>query len=175
MKMKNFLIQQKTRVKNPIQKIRQTKRRIRRTRKTIKINKSYQRLHGEDVITPPKTTKSIRKVDMPDFICEELKDYISSIYELRSDQRIFPITKSYLHHEMNRGCEKTGVKRIRIHDLRHSHVSLLINLGFDAVTIGNRVGHESIDITFRYAHMFPSTQKDIVNRLNRERGMENVS
>jgi integrase len=76
---------------------------------------------------------------------------------------------------MDRGCAETGVKRIRIHDLRHSHVSLLINMGFDAVTIGNRVGHESIDITFRYAHMFPSTQKDIVKRLNAERREQDVS
>ena len=144
-------------------------------RKTIRINKSYQRLKREDVITAPKTDKSVRQVDMPDFLCEEIQDYIHSIYGVENDQRIFPVTKSYLHHEMDRGCAETGVKRIRIHDLRHSHVSLLINMGFDAVTIGNRVGHESIDITFRYAHMFPSTQKDIVKRLNAERREQDVS
>ena len=144
-------------------------------RKTIRINKSYQRLKREDVITAPKTDKSVRQVDMPDFLCEEIQDYIRSIYGVENDQRIFPVTKSYLHHEMDRGCAETGVKRIRIHDLRHSHVSLLINMGFDAVTIGNRVGHESIDITFRYAHMFPSTQKDIVKRLNAERREQDVS
>ncbi len=144
-------------------------------RKTLRVNKSYQRLKGEDVVTAPKTDKSVRQVDMPDFLCEEMQDYINSIYGVESNQRIFPVTKSYMHHEMDRGCAETGVKRIRIHDLRHSHVSLLINMGFDAVTIGNRVGHESIDITFRYAHMFPSTQKDIVKRLNEERSFQNVS
>ena len=44
-----------------------------------------------------------------------------------------------------------GVKRIRIHDLRHSHISLLIDMGFTALAIADRVGHESIDITYRYA------------------------
>ena len=39
--------------------------------------------------------------------------------------------------------------------LRHSHVSLLIELGFSATAIADRVGHESIDITYRYAHFFP--------------------
>ena len=73
------------------------------------------------------------------------------------------------HHEMNRGCKETGVKRIRIHDLRHSHVSLLIDLGFSAVAIADRVGHESIDITYRYAHLFPTTQKEIASKLNLER------
>lgn len=62
---------------------------------------------------------------------------------------MFPISKS-LHREMDRGCKQTGVKRIRIHDLRHSHVSLLIHLGYSTVAITKRVGHKSIDITYRY-------------------------
>ena len=60
------------------------------------------------------------------------------------------------------------VKRIRIHDLRHSHVSLLIEMGFSAVAIAERVGHESIDITYRYAHLFPTKQTEMANRLNSE-------
>ncbi len=55
----------------------------------------------------------------------------------------------------NMGKAKAGVKRIRIHDLRHSHISLLIDMGFTALAIADRVGHESIDITYRYAHLFP--------------------
>jgi integrase len=70
---------------------------------------------------------------------------------------------------MDRGCKETGVKRIRIHDLRHSHVSLLIEMGFSAVAIADRVGHESIDITYRYAHMFPSRQTEIADKLDMER------
>jgi len=66
------------------------------------------------------------------------------------------VTKSYLHHEMDRGAKEAGVKRIRIHDLRHSHVSLLIEMGFSALAIADRVGHESVDITYKYAHLFPS-------------------
>ena len=69
---------------------------------------------------------------------------------------------------MNRGAKAAGVKRIRIHDLRHSHVSLLIEMGFSAVAIAERVGHESIDITYRYAHLFPTKQTEMENRLNSE-------
>ena len=68
------------------------------------------------------------------------------------------------------GCKASGVKVIRIHDLRHSHVSLLINMGYSAVAIGNRVGHESVEITYRYAHLFPSVQKEMADKLNVERG-----
>ena len=127
-------------------------------------------IKGKEIITDPKTPKSKRTVQMPTFLNDEMQDYINSIYGLENDMRIFPISKSYLHHEMNRGCKATGVKRIRIHDLRHSHVSLLIDKGFTAVDIANRVGHESIDITFRYAHMFPTKQNEIAKMLDVERG-----
>ena len=138
-------------------------------KQTVKITKSYQRIGGEDVITDPKTPKSNRVIQMPDFLALEIQDYIGSIYGIEKTDRLFPVNKSYLHHEMTRGCKATGVKRIRIHDLRHSHVSLLIEMGFSAVAIADRVGHESIDITYRYAHLFPTTQAEIANKLNLER------
>ena len=85
--------------------------------KVICITKSYQRLEGKDVITDPKTPKSKRNVSMPDFLCEELKEYLGRLYGLLPTDRIFHLTKSFLHHEMTRGAGKAGVKRIRIHDL----------------------------------------------------------
>lgn len=142
-------------------------------RKTVTINKSYQRIGKKNIITSPKTEKSNRVINMPDFLCEEMKEYIDSLYGVTDNDRIFPISKSYLHHEMDRGTKAAGVKRIPIHSIRHSHISLLIDLGFSAVAIANRVGHESIDITYNYAHMFPSTQLDMANKLNEERGEDN--
>ena len=67
---------------------------------------------------------------------------------------------------MGRGCKQTGVKRIRIHDLRHSHISLLIDMGFTALAIAERVGHESIDITYRYAHLSPTRQVEMADKLD---------
>ena len=92
------------------------------TTHTLRINKSYQRLSREDVITPPKTFKSNRFIKMPQFICDEMQDYMGMLYGLKEDERIFTISKSYLHHEMNRGSKVSGVKRIRVHDLRHPYV-----------------------------------------------------
>ncbi len=136
---------------------------------TVKINKSYQRLHGEDVITTPKTKKSNRTIKMPNFLCDEMRDYLGMLYGVKKKDRIFTVTKSYLHHEMDRGAKEAGVKRIRIHDLRHSHISLLIDMGFSAVAIADRVGHESIEITYRYAHLFPSKQTEMADKLDFER------
>ena len=136
----------------------------------VSINKSYQRLSREDIVTEPKTPKSNRVIKMPDFLIQEMKEYLKQLYDCGSNDRMFPVTKSYLHHEMDRGSHVSGVKRIRVHDIRHSHVSLLIEMGFSAVAIADRVGHESIDITFRYAHMFPSKQDEMASKLNIERG-----
>ncbi|MDE6424958.1 MAG: site-specific integrase [Ruminococcus sp.] len=142
---------------------------------TLKINKSYQRLHKEDIITSPKTKKSNRTIKMPQFLCDEMQDYLAMLYDIQPDDRIFTITKSFLHHEMDRGSKIAGVKRIRIHDLRHSHISLLIEMGFSAVAIADRVGHESIEITYHYAHLFPSKQIEMAEKLDFERRDENVS
>ena len=133
---------------------------------TVKISKTYQRLKGQDMITSPKTKKSNRTVQMPDFLCVEMQEFFGMQYGLKKKDRVFTVTKSYLHHEMNRGAEEAGVKRIRIHDLRHSHISLLIDMGFSAVAIADRVGHESIEITYRYAHLFPSKQKEMAVKLD---------
>ena len=131
----------------------------------------------KDVITTPKTKKSNRTIKMPHFLCEEMQEYLVMLYGLKKKDRIFTVTKSYLHHEMDRGAKVAGVKRIRIHDLRHSHISLLIDMGFSAVAIADRVGHESIEITYQYAHLFPSKQAEMAKRLdNLGKGdFENVS
>ena len=91
-------------------------------KQTVSISKSYQRIKGQDVVTDPKTAKSNRVIQMPAFLCEEMEDYIKSLYAAEPTDRIFPVTKSYLHREMDRGAKAAGVKRIRIHDLRHPYV-----------------------------------------------------
>ena len=58
-------------------------------------------------------------------------------YEIQPDERLFPYTKSFLNHEMQRGCKKSGVKKIRVHDLRHSHASLLIEMGCQPLLVTN--------------------------------------
>lgn len=84
-------------------------------------------------------------------------------------RELLALNKIYHHNEMKRGCKASGVNKIRNHDLRHSHCSLLIELGFPVIAIAERLGHESIDITYRYAHLFPNKQNEIAERLNLER------
>ncbi len=138
-------------------------------KRTISISKSYQRLSGKDIITEPKTPKSKRIITIPQFLVIDLQDYISGIYQPESKDRLFPITKYYLEHEMQRGIKESGVKRIRLHDLRHSHASMLVEMGFSPLEIANRLGHEKIETTLNtYSHLYPDKQEKLADRLDTE-------
>ena len=91
-------------------------------KRTVMINKSFQHLNGRDITTTPKTEKSNRTIQMPKFLCDEMQDYLKILYDVGLEDRMFPVTKSYLHREMDRGSKVSGVKRIRIHDIRHPYV-----------------------------------------------------
>ena len=133
---------------------------------TLSISKTFQHLNGRDIVTDPKTPKSNRVIQMPEFLIQELRDYIRMQDNLLPEDRLFPLSKSYLYRIMDKRSAEAGIPRIRIHDLRHSHVSLLIDMGYSAVAIAERMGHESIDITYRYAHLFPTVQADMATKLN---------
>ena len=136
---------------------------------TIRINKSYQRIEGRDVITEPKTPKGNRIINAPDFLMEEIKEYLALFYSIRPNDRIMTFTKSFLHKEMDRGTKISGVKRIRVHDIRHSNITMLSSLGFTAKAIADRVGHEDVQTTFKYTHAMPNSQKEMAFKLNLER------
>ncbi|MCI8752928.1 MAG: site-specific integrase [Lachnospiraceae bacterium] len=136
--------------------------------KTININKSLQRIDGRDVITEPKTEKSKRVIALPDFLVEEMKDYVNRLYGMMPGDRLFMVTKAYLEHEMSRGVALSGVKKIRLHDLRHSHASLLISkLGAQPLMVAERLGHEKIQTTLNtYSHLYPDQARNLADQLN---------
>ena len=127
-----------------------------------------------DTVTDPKTPKSVRTIVMPAFLRDEMADFIEMRDDVAPDERLFAVTKHFLAHEMERGCKASGVKRIRVHDIRHSHVSLLIEMGFSALAIAERMGHEAVDITYRYAHLFPTKQDEMAAALNGARGKKDA-
>ena len=70
---------------------------------------------------------------------------------------------------MKRGIKESGVKRIRLHDLRHSHSSMLIEMGFSPLEIADRFGHEKIETTLNtYSHLYPNKQEKLADRLDTE-------
>jgi len=137
-------------------------------RNTVSINKSFVRFNGQDLIQTPKTPKSKRVVTLPEQIMDLVKKYADKLYGYDPSDRLFTCTKSYLSHEMIRGCNLSGVKRIRVHDLRHSHASLLIELGFQPILVSERLGHENIETTLQtYSHLYPNKQQEVADRLSK--------
>ncbi|HYE09404.1 MAG TPA: site-specific integrase [Patescibacteria group bacterium] len=137
-------------------------------KRTISISKSYQRIGKKDVITPPKTPSSKRVISIPEFLAIDLKDYIDSLYDIEENDRLFPFTKHFLEHEMKRGIKKSGVKRIRLHDLRHSMASMLIEMGFTPLAIAERLGHSRTATLDIYAHLYPNKQAQMADKLDEE-------
>lgn len=133
----------------------------------IHVTKTYQRYKGRDIFTSPKTPSSVRQVSMPGFLCDELKEYIDMLYRPEPEQRIFPITKSNLLKQFHGFTEQAGLKRITVHGLRHSHVSLLISKKYDIFEVSKRIGHKSIKTTQDiYGHLFDGVQRAIANDLD---------
>lgn len=142
-------------------------------KRTISVNKSYQRIEGRDIITLPKTPKSKRIITIQPFLVEELKEYTSHLYGIMADERMFRFTKSYMEHEIIRGIKASGVKRIRLHDIRHSHASLLVEMGFTPLAIAERLGHEKIETTLNtYSHLYPNKQGELADKLEIENSRE---
>lgn len=135
---------------------------------TLSVNKSFQVIEGKEVITEPKTPRSKRVVAIPPKLCDEIKEYMDALYEPDPEDRLFPFTKSYFHHQMTDGCAAAGMEKIRLHDLRHSHASLLIHLGMPILLVSERLGHEDVQTTLRtYGHLYPSTTSDAISALDK--------
>ncbi len=136
----------------------------------ISISKTYYRVERQDIITTPKTEQSVREIDIPQFLLEEIVSYYNRLYKYPRDARLFPIVQEAVQHKLKRNIEKAGVKCIRVHDLRHSHVAFLINQGVDPLVIKERLGHKDIKITLNtYGHLYPNEQKKLAEMLNEKK------
>ncbi|MBE6724060.1 MAG: site-specific integrase [Ruminococcaceae bacterium] len=132
---------------------------------TLRVNKNYQRIKGEDIITTPKTPKSNRVISIPESLKVCLREYIDQCYGLEPDDRLFPYTKHFLDYELKAGCDRSGVKRIRVHDLRHSHVAALIEMNIAPKLLQDRLGHEKIQTTLdTYGHLYPDRQAEVARQ-----------
>lgn len=137
--------------------------------KSININQTYYKRKGEEVFEPPKTRNSVRITPLTDFVYDELMEYVESVYGLGTNERILYFTKTALNKEMDYICKVSGVKRIRVHDLRHSHVSLLVELGYRTHAIADRIGDTPEMVDKTYAHLYPNKGVQIARELDKHR------
>lgn len=133
----------------------------------INITKSlHHRANDGDIVTPPKTDNGIRCISMPETIMQTIKAYTERIYGLSENDRIFTFTKSLIRGNMKRGSAAANIPNIRIHDLRHSHVSLLIEMGFSPHLIAERIGDTVQMVNNTYGHLYPTKHKEVADKLN---------
>ena len=138
--------------------------------KRIDINKNYAKIKGKEMFLEPKTPKSKRCISIPDFLYNDICEYISKLYGIKNDDRIFNFQSSLLEKNIKIVSESIGLKPIRVHDLRHSHASMLIELGFTPLEIAERLGHESVKTTLdTYSHLYPDKDVKLADRLNQLR------
>lgn len=133
----------------------------------IHITKTLKRINGVDIITTPKTIRSKRDILIPQFLIEGLKVYRKQIYEPDGKNRVFPVLRATILYNLKQHAKRAGLEEIRIHDLRHSHVALLVELGFNPLLIAERLGHEDIKTTLNtYSHLYPNKQIELVGKLD---------
>lgn len=133
----------------------------------LSITKTYTKIDGQELITAPKTQNSIRTIDLPEFLCTEVMNFIAMNYGMKQENRIFSTYKEYFDRQLKKYCEISGVKPIHIHGFRHSHASLLVELGANPLLVSERLGHKSVEFTLDiYSHLYPGKQSEIMRKLD---------
>lgn len=143
--------------------------------KTINISKTLTtRISNKSEkysITAPKTHSSYRKILLPQKLIDELEIYLNSVPESKYSKFFFGLDKPLDDHTIYRRLEKYTElcrnKKIRIHDFRHSHASLLIQKGANVVLVAKRLGHTNTQQTLNtYAHLFPNSESELIDIIN---------
>ena len=140
--------------------------------KTISVSKSYTRLKAKDVITSPKTKSSIRIIKIDDVLAKDIKEYLNKAKYILDDNFIFRYNKVHYLSVFKAKCLKVLGKELRLHDLRHSHASFLINNGVDVLLISKRLGHSNTAMTLNvYSHLYPDKENEAINIINELKGV----
>lgn len=137
--------------------------------KKIRINKTFHKIDGEECAGPPKTENSYRETALPEFVYNELLNYMKCLYDLQPQDRIFHFGKGVLGRAITLASEEANVKKIRAHDLRHSHAALLVHLNYNIVAVAERLG-DTVKVAMEtYAHLYPQSESIVIEDLNKLR------
>ena len=133
----------------------------------LNIDKNFEVVKGIQYLLTPKTDSSRRCITIPQFLYNEAMDYYNSLYEPDPKARLFYFTKNFLIKDIKRVAKLAGLEPIRVHDIRHSHASLLIEMGFNILMVSQRLGHDKVETTWRtYAHLYPDKEKMLATQLD---------
>ena len=136
---------------------------------TVSVSKSVTRKARDEgktyKITTPKNETSTRKIALPPFLMRRLQAYKEEQGSLPfAFGGIKPFASTSVARQVAEAAAAAGVKRIRVHDFRHSCASLLISKGVSIVAVSKHLGHKDVKQTLNtYAHMLPDDNAMILN------------
>lgn len=156
------------------------------TNRQLRVRRNVQRIRRELIFGTPKTTRSIRTVPLPRHLVRALIQHREQQERERKvagkkwqpapgqpDGLIFTTVTGRVTdpRSLNRMltilCRDANVRRVRVHDLRHTCASLLLAQGVDARTIMETLGHSTITMTLdTYAHVMDTTLRAAAERMD---------
>ena len=142
-------------------------------KENLSITKSIARkvLNKDYLVTTPKNVSSFRTIKLNKQLVAILKAYLSSLEEYTKDSFLFgvekPLSTSTIGRKHREAIKSENLQPFRIHDFRHSHASLLINLDANVLLVAQRLGHSNIEMTLNtYSHLFPENEQKFIDKLN---------
>ena len=130
--------------------------------------------HYKNGINPPKNSSSIRTITLDDQLVRDLQPLmaIDGPFLFGGETSL---SISEIQRQFTKAISRSGVPHIRIHDLRHSHATILINAGVNIVAVSKRLGHASIEQTLKtYTHLLQSTDQQMMEEIKKLRKSEKV-
>ena len=108
-----------------------------------------------------------REVVIPKVLDNCLKDYLAKCYDVQPTDRIFPYDRGWVGRQMKYGCDHSGTQKIRVHDVRQTHATLLIDIGCSPMVLVDRLGHERVETSWNtYGHLYPNKQTEVANDID---------
>ena len=127
------------------------------TRSVMSINKT---------ITTPKTRGSIRDISISKTLQTEIVEFIQKIPYYDEEDLLFGVSAFSVSNFLTKICKNADVPQIRVHDLRHSHASFLIERSYPVIAIKERLRHKNIQTTLDiYGHLYPNKDKEIADEI----------
>ncbi len=134
---------------------------------TISIHHTLARVRKQKMLLAPKTPSSERTISVPQFVYDQLVNYISHLYDCSPDDCIFNVGTKNFANLLDYHSKKFNLPRLTPHGLRHSSASILLKLTGDIAMVSQRLGHKDPRITLQvYAHMLPGADKEASKLLN---------
>ncbi len=135
------------------------------------LNLKWEHVNLENATIHVSNTKSGKARDLP--IHPQLLECLSTLPKnspyVFCDNNGNPLTRyGKLRHEFEYALKKANISGFRFHDLRHTFASILAMKGVDLLTIKYYLGHSSLEMTMRYAHLLPDHKQFAIQLLGRE-------